>query len=61
MEFKIGDLVQVKSSGPIMTVVETYETKCRCLWFNNNMPEEYNFQMKALKAFKEKKSVAAIL
>jgi len=35
--FKVGDLVQLKSGGPIMTVSEIYfhrpETKYWCQWF----------------------------
>lgn len=36
-EFKIGDTVQLKSGGPIMTIV-SYDGKryFRCLWFTGD-------------------------
>lgn len=36
--FKIGDLVRLKSGGPIMTInyVKDYEeNECICIWFND--------------------------
>ncbi|MCA0399386.1 MAG: YodC family protein [Proteobacteria bacterium] len=31
--FKIGDVVQMKSGGPAMSVVSTTDEKAECLWF----------------------------
>jgi uncharacterized protein YodC (DUF2158 family) len=33
MEFKAGDLVKLKSGGPVMTVVEVDEDEVLCVWF----------------------------
>ncbi len=37
-EFKSGDVVKLKSSGPLMTVMETDKRKqmVRCCWFNKD-------------------------
>ena len=43
IQFKKGDLVQLKSGGPIMTIenIGEYgspsETKVKCTWFNINI------------------------
>jgi len=39
---KIGDIVQLKSGGPTMTIVAIYESasandKIQCDWFNSNI------------------------
>lgn len=34
MTFKIGDVVQLKSGGPLMTVLLLQDTTVRCIWFN---------------------------
>jgi uncharacterized protein YodC (DUF2158 family) len=33
MEFKEGDLVRLKSGGPVMTVEELYDEDLSCVWF----------------------------
>ena len=33
-DFEPGDIVQIKSGGPLMTVVKTDESGVLCLWFN---------------------------
>ena len=33
MEFQVGDVVQLKSGGPIMTVSTKEESKVQCAWF----------------------------
>jgi uncharacterized protein YodC (DUF2158 family) len=52
-EFKIGDLVQLKSGGPAMTVTETPEdmgsSAVWCKWFANNKTESDSFPPLALK------------
>ena len=37
-EFKSGDVVKLKSSGPLMTVMDTdkKKQKVRCCWFNKD-------------------------
>ena len=34
-EFKAGDVVQLKSSGPFMTVSEVEGSQVHCVWFGN--------------------------
>lgn len=34
MDLKLGDLVTLKSGGPVMTVCELKEDKIMCEWFN---------------------------
>jgi len=54
MEFKIGDLVKLKSGGPTMTVEDigpnfAEETTVYCAWFDGkNMPQKANFPPAAL-------------
>ncbi len=35
-DFKIGDLVQLKSGGPVMTVTYLDGDKVHCRWFNKD-------------------------
>lgn len=42
MEFKLGDVVQLKSGSPKMTIEDLYDNegnKCSCKWFNKNKNE----------------------
>lgn len=32
-EYKIGDVVRLKSGGPAMTIIEVEGTSLTCLWF----------------------------
>ena len=41
MDFKIGDTVQVKSGGPLLTVLETSGETVTCLFFSDEIG---NFQ-----------------
>jgi len=52
MMIKKGDVVTLKSGGPKMTVQSIGDSKpgplgtvrwIRCIWFNNNLVNEYNF------------------
>ena len=50
-EIKVGDLVMLKSGGPVMTVVSVKDEKCFCEWFNTETSifvEKANFPMPAL-------------
>lgn len=53
---KIGDVVQLKSGGPKMTIVDyTYDMghrdddKWHCTWFESNKVQEADFHKDALK------------
>lgn len=56
-QIKVGDVVQLKSGGPIMTVTsvgQIYETSSEvfawCTWFkSSNEPETKNFPLPAIK------------
>lgn len=39
--FKAGDVVQVKSSGPFMTVNSVGEGRIECVWFTDSGKVEY--------------------
>ncbi len=51
-EFKVGDIVTLKSTGPTMTVeaVSTDDGNCRCVWFVNNEARRDSFPMGTLVA-----------
>jgi len=34
MKFKVGDVVQLESGGPRMTVIQIKEDKLRCRWYS---------------------------
>lgn len=51
-QFKLGDVVELKSGGPEMTVVGFIEdTDVICEWFNQNweQPRRYAFCSEALR------------
>lgn len=53
MNFKVGDLVLLKSGGPLMTVYNVTNEMVDCVWFTSNSavtPSTYSFQTGALKA-----------
>ena len=58
-EFKIGDVVQLKSGGPYMTVVSlnensmTHTGQIKCQWFEKNRPETCSFPAAALEQVDE--------
>ncbi len=39
-EFKVGDVVQLKSGGPHMVVVEVARDAIRCCWFTDDQTIE---------------------
>jgi uncharacterized protein YodC (DUF2158 family) len=48
--FKIGDIVELKSGGPPMTVVEweDYRAEYRCQWFAGRKMESGHFPAESL-------------
>lgn len=55
MEFKAGDLVQLKSGGPTMTIGDIgkygYDNflSANCLWFSADEPKQQLFRLEMLK------------
>lgn len=54
MSFKVGDVVRMKSGGPMMTVIKIRDGgELECAWFNQNghefKHESYYFQPETLK------------
>jgi len=43
MNFKIGDTVQLKSGGSIMTIEEIDDDLATCIWFDNKKVERHTF------------------
>lgn len=66
-EFEIGDLVELKSGGPVMTIGRIHVGEAVCFWFGysesystfglsgpgsfGDSPYEYTFNLKALKKY----------
>ena len=48
--FKAGDVVQLKSGGPKMTVRETDDDGVFCQWFHNNRVQSAYFAPEQLNA-----------
>lgn len=49
-EFKVGDVVQLKSGGPKMTIMQVYdEEMCQCTWFDGPSQLKGNQVLAALK------------
>jgi uncharacterized protein YodC (DUF2158 family) len=42
-EFKKGDLVKLKSGGPIVTVVEVEPNNLRCSWFDQSGKRHFDY------------------
>ena len=51
-EFQPGDVVQMKSGGPQMTVELISEDKVHCSWFDKNTLCEKDFNKEILKKYK---------
>ena len=53
-KFVIGDIVELKSGGPKMTVVDPeYGDEIQCTWFDGKKQGFGNFPPEALKKVKE--------
>ena len=51
-EFRVGDVVQLKSGGPNMTIIQLYERRkdmCQCAWFDGASQITGNQVLAALK------------
>jgi uncharacterized protein YodC (DUF2158 family) len=49
MQFKVGDTVQLKSGGPIMTIIEVLsEGWVTCRWYDGKQYKTENFPSEAL-------------
>lgn len=49
--FKLGDVVQLKSGGPVMTITHMKETSCECSWFKDDAAKNCTFPSDALEAY----------
>ena len=47
-QIKVGDVVQLKSGGPLMTVEIVDADRAFCTWFTNNEKRREPFQLAAL-------------
>ncbi len=50
-EFKLGDLVQLKSGGPKMTVNSKYDDTYYCVWFSGTKNNKAQFSFDALQPY----------
>ncbi|HHQ4556269.1 MULTISPECIES: DUF2158 domain-containing protein [Aeromonas] len=57
VDFKVGDLVRLKSGGPVMTVCEkTTSVKLKCMWFEMKYaatPFDAHFHIDSLEIVEE--------
>ncbi len=51
-QFKAGDVVQLKSGGPKMTVDKVDGEKIWCTWFANDQPQRSPFPAEAIDLFR---------
>lgn len=55
-QFKVGDVVQLKSGSPLMTVSEIEESnKFFCVWFSGDERKGGSFNAQVLKIYEEEK------
>jgi len=47
-QFKVGDVVKLKSGGPAMTVSELAVTQVWCMWFEGTEQKQAIFPVDAL-------------
>lgn len=50
MTFKAGDIVKLKSGGPIMTIAWIEDTEAYCEWFDEKKVEGRRFLLTSLTA-----------
>lgn len=48
---KVGDLVILKSGGPLMTIERIRGGEAQCIWFIGNQKEKENFRLVTLKKY----------
>ena len=48
----VGDIVRLKSGGPVMTVEWADQGKARCVWMKDETPMDRIFSIAALEAAK---------
>ncbi|RAU19600.1 DUF2158 domain-containing protein [Nitrincola tibetensis] len=53
-QFNIGDIVQLKSGGPKMTVTQVRDKYVSTAWFAGSKKEDGIFPMEAIVIFEEK-------
>jgi len=46
--FKVGDIVQLKSGGPKMTVDKIFGDSYRCIWFSGSKREVGDFSAESI-------------
>jgi len=49
--FKIGDVVQLKSGGPLMTINSVEESEYYCQWFVDNKMNDGSFHRDSLELY----------
>lgn len=49
--FKLGDIVQLKSGGPAMTINDSTDYGWRCQWFRGASLEQGHFEEHTLKHY----------
>ena len=54
-DFKPGDIVQLKSGGPKMTVQDVRPQTIHCQWFAGSKLEDGHFNKESIIKFKEEK------
>lgn len=58
--FVVGDTVQLKSGGPIMTVEDLDENSVDCVWFNGKTEKRNNFITATLKKVNASASIGVV-
>lgn len=51
--FKVGDEVQLKSGGPVMTVTSIGTESLQCTWFKNDEVKRDAFPVEALEKYEQ--------
>lgn len=59
MSFRVGDVVQLKSGGPAMTVTEVNGTDVTCSWFVRDEPKINVYPSDALEDARSAAAAAA--